>query len=170
VSPPGRFSVGLISSLFFFQVPTDFIYLGALLVAPFADTLGRKRSIIASCLVFTIGIAFQVASTTIPIFVVGRVFAGLGLGLISGLVPLYQSECAPKSIRGAVVSLYQWLIALGILISNVFTNATKNRLDHSAYRIPIAFQFIWASILVTGMVFLPEVCILTSIRSFIAGI
>ena len=102
-------------------------------------------------------------------FVVGRVFAGLGLGLISALIPLYQSECAPKSIRGAVVSLYQWVIALGILISNVFTNATKNRPDHSAYRIPIAFQFIWASILVLGMVFLPEVCIITSFRSFIAG-
>lgn len=25
-------------------------------------------------------------------------------------VPMYQSECAPKSIRGAIVGAYQWMI------------------------------------------------------------
>ena len=34
----------------------------------------------------------QTAATEIPLFVVGRVFAGLGVGLISCLVPMYQSE------------------------------------------------------------------------------
>ena len=113
--------------------------------------------IIVSCLVFSIGIAFQTAFTKLPLFVVGRVFAGLGVGLVSALVPMYQSECSPKWIRGAVVGCYQWAIAIGILLSNIFNNATKNRPNHSSYRIPVAIQFIWAAVLAGGMVFLPEV-------------
>ena len=70
---------------------------------------------------------------------------------------MYQSECSPKWIRGAVVGCYQWAIAIGILLSNIFNNATKDRPNHSSYRIPVAIQFIWAAVLAGGMVFLPEV-------------
>ena len=138
-------------------------YLGALLAAPFGDTLGRKWGIIASCAVFSIGIAFQTATTQLTLFIVGRVFAGLGVGLVSTLVPMYQSECSPKWIRGAVVGCYQWAIAIGILLSNICNNATKDRPNHSSYRIPVAIQFVWAAVLAGGMFFLPEV------RTFVPG-
>lgn len=59
----------------------------------------------------------QTGSTSIALYVVGRVFAGLGVGLVSTLVPMYQSECAPKWIRGAVVSGYQWTITIGLLLA-----------------------------------------------------
>jgi SP family sugar:H+ symporter-like MFS transporter len=100
----------------------------------------------------------QTASTAIPLFVVGRVIAGLGVGLVSTLVPMYQSECAPKWIRGAVVSGYQWAITIGLLLANVVNNSTKDNANHSSYRIPIAIQFIWAFVLAAGMFVLPEVC------------
>lgn len=99
----------------------------------------------------------QTAAIKLPLFIVGRVVAGLGVGLVSTLVPMYQSECAPKWIRGAVVGLYQWGITFGILFAAIFNNATKNRPNHSSYRIPIAIQFIWAAILAFGMFLLPEV-------------
>ena len=139
------------------DAPSDRLYLGALLGAPFADFLGRKWGLVAACLVFCVGVAMQTAATAIPLFVVGRVWAGLGVGLVSTLVPLYQSECSPKWIRGAVVGLYQFGITIGILLSNIFNNATKDRPNHSSYRIPIAIQFIWAAILAIGMALLPEV-------------
>ncbi|KAI9511393.1 general substrate transporter [Russula earlei] len=131
-------------------------FFGALLAAPFGDTLGRKWGIVASCLVFSLGIALQTAATSLPPFVVGRVFAGLGVGLVSTLVPMYQSECAPKWLRGAIVGLYQWAITIGLLLAAIFNNATKNRRDHSAYRIPVAIQFVWAAVLAGGMAILPE--------------
>ena len=99
----------------------------------------------------------QTAATKLPLFVVGRVWAGLGVGLVSTLVPMYQSECSPKWIRGAVVGLYQWGITIGILLAAIFNNATKNRPNHSSYQIPVAVQFIWAAILAFGMFLLPEV-------------
>jgi len=72
------------------------------------------------------------------------------------LVPMYQSECAPKWIRGAIVGLYQFAITIGLLLAAIFNNATKNRPNHSSYRIPVAIQFIWAAILAFGMILLPE--------------
>ncbi|EEB88712.1 hypothetical protein MPER_13283, partial [Moniliophthora perniciosa FA553] len=73
----------------------------------------------------------QTAATEVPLFVVGRVFAGLGVGVISCVIPMYQSECAPKWIRGAVVSLYQWAIPTGLLLAAVINNATQHRDNHS---------------------------------------
>ncbi|EIN05606.1 MFS monosaccharide transporter [Punctularia strigosozonata HHB-11173 SS5] len=131
-------------------------FFGALLGAPMADIVGRKWGIVFSCLVFSIGVAMQTAATQIALFVVGRVFAGLGVGLISTLVPMYQSECAPKWIRGAVVSGYQWAITIGLLLAAIVNNATKGRPDHSSYRIPIAIQFVFAAVLSAGLAFLPE--------------
>jgi len=55
------------------------------------------------------------------------------------------------------VSTYQWAITIGLLISAVVNNATQNRDDASAYRLPIAMQFIWAAVLAGGMAFAPEV-------------
>jgi SP family sugar:H+ symporter-like MFS transporter len=136
---------------------SDPLYLGALLAAPFGDFLGRKWGLIASCLVLSVGVAMQTAATALPLFVIGRVWAGLGVGLVSTLVLMYQSECSPKWIRGALVGLYQFGITIGILLSNVFNNATKDRPNHSSYRIPVTIQFIWAAILAFGMFLLPEV-------------
>jgi len=131
-------------------------FFGALAAAPVGDIIGRKWGIIFATFVFDLGVALQVGATHLPTFVVGRVFAGLGVGLVSCLVPMYQSECAPKWIRGAVVCGYQWAITIGLLLASIVNNATQNRQNHSAWRIPIAIQFIWAFILASGMLALPE--------------
>lgn len=71
-------------------------------------------------------------------------------------VPLYQSETAPKWIRGVIVGSYQLAITIGLLLAAIVNNATSKRNDTGSYRIPIAVQFAWAIILVTGMLILPE--------------
>lgn len=71
-------------------------------------------------------------------------------------VPFYQSETAPKWIRGIVVGAYQLAITIGILLATIVDNATKDRNDSGSYCIPIAIQFAWAIILVVGMIVLPE--------------
>ncbi|THH28577.1 hypothetical protein EUX98_g5616 [Antrodiella citrinella] len=131
-------------------------FFGSLGGAPVADYIGRQRGVFVAVLVFCLGVALQTGSHTFAVFVVGRVFAGLGVGLISTLIPMYLSECSPKWIRGAVVTGYQWAITIGILLANVINNATQHRNDHSAWRIPTSVQLIWAFVLAVGMFFLPE--------------
>ena len=79
-------------------------FFGALFAAPAADFLGRRWSVVLAVLVFYVGVSMQTAATALPLFVVGRVFAGLGVGMVSMLIPMYQSECSPKWIRS--VSLH----------------------------------------------------------------
>lgn len=99
----------------------------------------------------------QTGATQWALFIIGRVVAGVGVGLISTLIPMYQSECSPAWIRGAVVSCYQWAITIGLLLAAILSQACHSRDNHSAYRIPIAIQFIWSLILTSGLTYLPEV-------------
>lgn len=131
-------------------------FFGALMAYPTGDLLGRKLGLMAWLLVFTVGVILQTAAVEIPLFVAGRCIAGLGVGGISALIPLYQSETSPKWIRGTVVGAYQLAITIGLLLASIVGNATKNRNDTGSYRIPIAVQFAWAIILFGGLLFLPE--------------
>jgi len=131
-------------------------FFGALTAAPVADAIGRRLGLITSSAIFTLGVILQTAAAQIPMFVAGRFFAGYGVGMISATIPLYQSETSPKWIRGTVVGAYQLAITVGLLLAAIVDNATKNRNDTGSYRIPIAVQFAWAIIMVTGCLFLPE--------------
>jgi sugar porter (SP) family MFS transporter len=127
------------------------------LSSPFmADRIGRRLALVASSVVFIFGVILQTAATQLPMFVAGRFFAGFGVGLVSALIPLYQSETAPKWIRGVIVGSYQLAITVGLLLAAIVNNATHNRNDNGSYRIPIAVQFAWALILISGMLVLPE--------------
>jgi MFS family permease len=59
-------------------------------------------------------------------------------------------------IHTNLLSGYQFCITIGILIAGLVVYATQNRLDTGSYRIPIGVQFLWALILGTGLIFLPE--------------
>jgi SP family sugar:H+ symporter-like MFS transporter len=131
-------------------------FVGALVGYPSSDYLGRRWGLILSCFVFSLGVIFQTVATALPLFVIGRVVAGVGVGIISCIVPMYQSECAPKWIRGAIVSGYNWFITIGLLIAAVVNNDTQNLRSYACYRIPVGIQLIWALILCVGMFVLPE--------------
>ncbi|KFA77944.1 hypothetical protein S40288_08279 [Stachybotrys chartarum IBT 40288] len=131
-------------------------FFGALASPFLADYIGRRLALMISTWVFNLGVILQTIATAIPMFLAGRFFAGFGVGLISALVPLYQSETAPKWIRGAIVGAYQFSITIGLLLAAIVNNSTQGRNDTGSYRIPIAVQFVWSLILFFGMIILPE--------------
>lgn len=131
-------------------------FFGAIIAGDVADFIGRRLTIIMGCFIFTVGCILETASTTLAVMVVGRLIAGLGVGFISAIIILYMSEIAPKKVRGALVSGYQFCITIGVLLANCVVYSTENRLDSGSYRIPIAVQFLWAIILATGLFLLPE--------------
>ena len=131
-------------------------FFGSLIAGDSADYLGRRITIIAGCGIFIIGCILQTASAGLGLLVAGRLVSGFGVGFISAIIILYMSEIAPRKVRGAIVSGYQFCITLGILIASCVCYATESRLDSGSYRIPIAIQFAWALILGTGLFLLPE--------------
>ena len=67
-----------------------------------------------------------------------------------------MSEIAPRKVRGALVSGYQFCITIGILLASCVDYGTQDRTDSGSYRIPIAIQMLWAIILAVGLFFLPD--------------
>ena len=78
------------------------------------------------------------------------------MGIVSVLVPLYQSEMAPKWIRGTLVCAYQLAITFGIFLASVVNIFTQPLLRPAAWRIPLSLQFVWAGVLLLGLALLPE--------------
>ncbi|KAF3067020.1 High-affinity glucose transporter SNF3 [Daldinia childiae] len=132
-------------------------FFGALVGGDIADFVGRRPTIIVGCFVFMVGCILQISSTDQEVlFVFGRLIAGGGVGFISAVVILYMSEIAPKKVRGAMVSGYQFCITIGILLANCVVYGTQSRPDSGSYRIPIGIQFLWAIVLGIGLFILPE--------------
>jgi sugar porter (SP) family MFS transporter len=87
-----------------------------------SDRFGRKIILLLAGILFSvsaIGCAVSASFTTLVIY---RLVGGMGVGIASMLSPLYISEISPPNLRGRLVSLYQFSIALGILCS-YFVNA-----------------------------------------------
>ncbi|RYP59811.1 hypothetical protein DL769_008393 [Monosporascus sp. CRB-8-3] len=132
-------------------------FFGALMAGDIADQIGRRTTVILGCLVFMVGVALQTAhSSGLGLIVSGRLVAGFGVGFVSAILILYMSEIAPKKVRGAIVSGYQFCVTVGLLLASAVNYGTQRRPDTSSYRIPIALQILWALILAIGLFILPE--------------
>ncbi|KAL1914321.1 uncharacterized protein VTP21DRAFT_9014 [Calcarisporiella thermophila] len=135
-------------------------FFGALSVQLIADTLGRKLSILISALVFVIGGLLQtIASTNLGLIYSGRLIAGIGLGAVSMLVPMYVAEIARKENRGRLGCLWQLFIVIGIAIS-YWTNYIVIRhipeTENLQWRIPLGLQMVPGVLLFLGMIFMPR--------------
>ncbi|KAJ5666810.1 Major facilitator-type transporter ecdD [Penicillium macrosclerotiorum] len=131
-------------------------FFGALIGGGLSERIGRRITIMLSCLIFAIGVAVQVGTENVGGLVAGRAIAGLGVGGVSATVILYVSEISPRKVRGLLVSVYQWAITIGLLVASGVDQGCKDLDTRSSYRIPIALQFIWAAILAAGLFLLPE--------------
>ncbi|BAE63474.1 unnamed protein product [Aspergillus oryzae RIB40] len=132
--------------------------MGALVAAPIADRVGRKWCVSGWCVILCAGITVQISSPTGKWYQValGRWVAGLGVGALSLLVPMYQAETGPRHIRGSLVSTYQLFITLGIFVANCINFGTEKKTSTASWRIPMGVTYIWAIILGFGISMFPE--------------
>ncbi|KAL2017232.1 hypothetical protein VTK56DRAFT_2391 [Thermocarpiscus australiensis] len=90
---------------------------GSLINGPLADRFGRKGSMLMAVCVFVVGSAIQAGAVSIGMLFAGRAIAGLAVGMLTMIVPMYMSEVSTPAIRGTLVVLQQLSITIGILIS-----------------------------------------------------
>jgi sugar porter (SP) family MFS transporter len=129
--------------------------LGAFLAGGAADTYGRRTTLLGAGVLFTLG---ALASALAPppnadVLVSARFVVGIAIGLSSVTAPLYISEAAPAASRGALVSLYQWAITIGILgaqIVDFLLAASKN------WELMLGLAIVPSLLLVAGMAAMPE--------------
>ena len=122
------------------------------------DWLGRKKVIMLACIVFSIGAFVMAFAPDIWILLVGRVIAGLGVGIASMTVPVYISECSPEEMRGAMVSLDVLLITTGqfvaYVVDAVFIDVPHNwRWMLGLSAVPAILQFVKKKIILFFLFF-----------------
>jgi len=120
----------------------------------FLDAWGRRASIIFGTLVFLVGCVIQAQSMSVTVILVGRLVAGGSIGLLSSVVPLYQAEMAPTSMRGTLTSLYQFMITAGIFAAAFADSALVFR--DGGWRVAIWLQAAPACCILVAMPFLPR--------------
>ncbi|WP_118181091.1 sugar porter family MFS transporter [Paraburkholderia phosphatilytica] len=103
--------------------------LGALLSGWMAKAIGRKYSLMIGAALFACASAVCAFSPDPRFLIGGRVLLGIAVGIASFTAPLYLSEIAPRTMRGAMISLNQLMITVGILaafLSNTAFSGTGN--------------------------------------------
>ena len=82
-------------------------WLGSLVNGPVADRIGRRGSMLVAVAIFTLGSALQAAARAVGVLFAGRAVAGLAIGMLTMVVPMYVSEVSTAGIRGTLVVLQQ---------------------------------------------------------------
>ncbi|OSC96354.1 general substrate transporter [Trametes coccinea BRFM310] len=149
---PDATAQGLIVGCLLLGAFASNIYVGSL-----ADYVGRRVSILAGCLVFLLGGSIQAAAQNIHYMYGGRFLAGMGIGMLAMLAPLYQAEIAHPSIRGRLTTLQQFMLGIGALIASFIGYGCFHGLTGQAqWRVPLAIQLLPAVPLAFFILLLPE--------------
>jgi MFS family permease len=131
-------------------------FIASLSVGRIGDMIGRRKTILYGSLVFLVGGAFQTCATGMPMMYLGRITAGLGVGALSTIVPVYQSEISPPHNRGKLacieftgnISGYATSVWVDYFCSYINSNYT--------WRIPLLMQCVMGALLAVGSLIICE--------------
>lgn len=129
---------------------------GALIGGSVTDGLGRRKVLILSGIIFGVGALWSGFASNATSLILARLFLGVAIGTASFAVPLYIAEISPTKVRGTLVSLFQLMITIGILVSYFSDFLFANESDVSCWRPMFYVGVIPALILLVGMIFMPE--------------
>jgi sugar porter (SP) family MFS transporter len=141
------------------EVAASSLLLGCLLGAAGAsmigDRYGRKKSLIASAILFALSALGAGAANSIALFSAARLAGGLAIGLASVLTPVYIAEISPPKNRGTLVSLNQLAIVVGILFAYLVSWQIA-RFGENSWRWMLAVAAIPSLAFFLGLLAVPE--------------
>ncbi|KAM3487107.1 hypothetical protein MY3957_009598 [Beauveria namnaoensis] len=137
--------------------------LGSLSAGILSELISRKRTMFVACLWVILGSYLYLgAKAGAPsLLYAGRFFTGVGVGIFSGVAPLYNAELSLPEMRGFLVSFYQFATILGIMLSfwigygSNYIGGTGDSQSDLSWRLPSIIQGIPAAALAIGIWFMP---------------
>ncbi|KAI0850243.1 general substrate transporter [Daldinia vernicosa] len=138
-------------------------FLGACFILTFGDHLGRRNSIFTGATVMIIGVIIQITAMPNGLgggataqFIIGRCITGIGNGINTSTVPTYQAECSHSHNRGKLICIEGGNVAIGTLIAYWIDYGCTYGPHPFVWRFPIAFQCVFALVVIVLMTQLPE--------------
>ncbi|RAL05017.1 putative MFS monosaccharide transporter [Aspergillus ibericus CBS 121593] len=131
-------------------------FISSLLVGRIGDLIGRRKTILYGSIVFFIGGALQAFATGLPMMMAGRIVAGLGVGALSTIVPVYQSEISPPHSRGKLACI-EFTGNISGYAASVWVDYLCSFIDSNySWRIPLLCQCIMGALLGVGSLIICE--------------
>ena len=110
----------------------------------FGEKLGRRKCMWFAMAWIIIGAILQTSSYSVAQIMVARYITGIGTGIETSTVPMYQSELCEAHKRGRLVSSEPLFVGVGIVIAYFFDYGMSYVGGPIAWRLPIACQIIFA--------------------------
>ncbi|KAI9850589.1 MAG: hypothetical protein M1824_003208 [Vezdaea acicularis] len=131
-------------------------FVSSLSVGRIGDMIGRRRTILYGSMIFFVGGVLQTFATGMPMMLLGRIIAGLGVGALSTIVPVYQSEISPPHNRGKLACIEFTGNILGYAAS-VWVDYFCSFIESDyAWRIPLLMQCVMGALLGFGSLIICE--------------
>ncbi|KAI7555780.1 putative Myo-inositol transporter 1, partial [Hortaea werneckii] len=129
---------------------------GCILAFLFGENFGRRRCMWLAMGWIIVGAVLQTTAYSVPHIMVARYITGIGTGIETSTVPMYQAELCDAERRGRLVSSEPMFVGVGIVISYFFDYGMRFVGGPIAWRLPIACQIIFALVVVVLVFGLPE--------------
>lgn len=127
--------------------------LGALAAGRLSYSLGRKKALVFSAALFVVGALCCVLAHSVAVLIIARAILGLAIGIASFVAPLYISEVADDQRRGGLISVYQLMITIGILLAFI----SDALFSYSgSWRWMLGIVAVPGAVFLAGSLFLPE--------------
>ena len=134
-------------------------FFGAIFAAIINERIGRRYTLMIFAVVFLVGAALQVgAQHEIGMIYGGRVVAGLGIGGMSSVTPVFVSESCPPKTRGRITGMFQEFLVIGSTFAYWLNYGVSLHIPTSTkqWRVPVAVQLIPGGLMFIGLFFLKE--------------
>jgi sugar porter (SP) family MFS transporter len=126
---------------------------GPLLGGAFSDSWGRKRTLIFAGLLFAVGSVGTALPHSILVFDLFRFLGGVGVGLASVVSPMFIAEMSPARIRGALVTVNQLAIVVGLACAVVVSYFLS---FGGHWRWMLASNAVPVPLFIAGLLLVPE--------------
>jgi MFS transporter, SP family, arabinose:H+ symporter len=133
---------------------------GALFAGPLTDKFGRKILLITDAAIYAVGAILSAVTVDAGMLLASRTLIGLAIGADSAIATAYIAEFAPKSRRGQLSIIQQWMITVGILVAYlvavIILKASPGSAGTSDWRLILGLGGIPALIAVALRSHMPE--------------
>lgn len=131
-------------------------FCSSLVVGRVGDIIGRRKTIFYGSCIFFVGGALQSFATGMPMMLMGRITAGVGVGMLSTIVPIYQSEISPPHNRGKLACI-EFSGNITGYATSVWVDYFCSFIDnHYSWRIPLLMQCVMGALLGIGSLIIVE--------------
>ncbi|KAM5345669.1 hypothetical protein ACJ41O_011530 [Fusarium nematophilum] len=132
-------------------------FAGAIFAMWWGDRVGRKLTIAWGCAILVVGAIMQTAAYHVPVMIIGRFIAGIGNGMNTAAIPVWQSETVDARHRGRFMVLQLALNQVGNVMAQ-WLNYGMSFIPTNpvSWRFPLAFQCFFAALTVLFLPWLPD--------------